>query len=85
MCLCEGECRNDWQHALREKCDVNGDCVCSEYKNVHVGVSTVCASSVNEAVHLLVFVCVCACIQVYMCVHTSHLHGAMPHRFHWGV
>lgn len=86
MCLCEGECINGWQHALREKCGVNGDCVWSSvHKNLYVGVSAVRACSVNEAARLLVFVCVCVCIRVYECVHTSHLHGAMPHRFHWGV
>jgi len=36
-----------------------------------------------KPLHLLV--CVYGCIRVYMCVHASHLHGAMPHRFHWGV
>lgn len=38
---------------------------------------------------MLVCVCVCVClclwIREYVFVHTSHLHGAMPHRFHWGV
>lgn len=64
-------------------CD--GDCAYSFCKNVNVGVSTTRACSVNEAARLLVFACLCVCILVYLCVHTSHLHGAMPHRFHWGV
>lgn len=57
----------------------------SVYKNVCVGVSPVCSCDVNSTAHLLVFVCVCVCMWVYAYVQTSHLHGTMPHRFHWGV
>lgn len=48
-------------------------CVCvlnSVYKNVRVGVSAVRACSVNEAAHLLVFVCVsvypCTCVYTHL-------------------
>lgn len=38
VCLCEGECINVWQHAFRETCGVNDDCVCLcvLYTRMHV-------------------------------------------------
>lgn len=50
--------------------------VCVPCSRMHVRAR----AHVNEE-RLLVFVCVC----IYVCVHTSHLHGAMPHCFHWGM
>lgn len=65
------ECTNSWQQALGEKF------LCKLCEFVFIGVSPVCVCGVNEAV--------CVCVSGYVFVHTSHLHGAMPHRFHWGV
>lgn len=81
VCICVG-------NAHEEQTAVWMVFVCvrrSVYESVCVGVSAACPCDVDSSAHLLVFVCVCVCMWVYAYVQTSHLHGTMPHRFHWGV
>lgn len=75
-CLCEGM-RNRLTTYIKRQ--ANGDCVrsCCQLAR-RVGVRA--ALGVNEAARFA-----CVCVFVYMFVHTSHLHGAMPHRLYWGV